>query len=142
MTSKSSNQSTYLTADEKDLFELFYYAGVTIDPQVEKIIVDLLNKDIHPQAILDVIVKLAARSKYASAAAAPSEQQQQLQVKTSSSARESSRERRLQREVAKSQHTRVKATLGSATTKPVSVQGSRNVPLKKSYARKTEKPAK
>lgn len=53
-----------LNGDEKELWELCYYAGVTLDLQVGKIIMDLLGMDIHPKAILEVLEGMARNSKY------------------------------------------------------------------------------
>ena len=59
-------RSTNLNPEETDLWELCYYAGVTIDPQVFHVLVDLLHMDVHPKAVLDVLKSIAPHSKYAS----------------------------------------------------------------------------
>lgn len=61
----SIRRATNLTSEEIDLWELCYYAGVTIDPQVFRILVDLLHMDVHPKAVLDVLKSIAPYSKYA-----------------------------------------------------------------------------
>ena len=62
--STSIRRATNLTSEELDLWELCYYAGVTIDPQVFRILVDLLHMDVHPKAVLDVLKSIAPYSKY------------------------------------------------------------------------------
>ena len=64
-TSSSMRHSTTLNPEELDLWELCYYGGVTIDPQVFRILVDLLRMDVHPKAVLDVLKSIAPHSKFA-----------------------------------------------------------------------------
>ena len=59
-------RSTNLSPDETDLWELCHYAGVTIDPLIFRVLVDLLNMDVHPKAVMDVLKDIVPHSKYVS----------------------------------------------------------------------------
>jgi len=48
--------------EEADLYELSQLAGVTLDPNVFKIIVDLLKMNTHPTAIVQVLKKMSLGS--------------------------------------------------------------------------------
>jgi len=63
--STSVLQPTNLSPEETDLWELCYYAGVTIDPQMFHYIVELLNRNVHPQAVYDVLKMIVPHSEYA-----------------------------------------------------------------------------
>ena len=67
MSSSSSRVSvirTTLSPDEKDLWELCYYAGVKFDPNVAKYVMELLHHGIHPESILAMLEKMSKESKY------------------------------------------------------------------------------
>lgn len=61
----TSIRHTSLTPGETDLWELCYYAGIMVDPQVFRILVDLLRMDVHPKAIIEVLKGMISNSKYA-----------------------------------------------------------------------------
>ncbi|KAG7498822.1 hypothetical protein JOB18_021649 [Solea senegalensis] len=49
-----------LTAEEAELFELTQAAGITIDQEVFKIIVDLLKMNVAPQAVFQTLKLMCA----------------------------------------------------------------------------------
>ena len=63
---RRTTNSVNLSSEERDLWELCYYAGVIIDPQIFHVLVDLLNMDIDPNAVLKVLKTIAPYSKFAS----------------------------------------------------------------------------
>lgn len=63
-TSRVSVIRTTLSPDEKDLWELSYYAGVKFDPNVAKYVMELLHHGIHPDSILAMLEKMSEESKY------------------------------------------------------------------------------
>lgn len=67
--SSVNRRSMKLNTDELELWEMFHYAGVTLDPQVFRAILDLIHLDIQPKAILDVLESVAPNSKHFVAAA-------------------------------------------------------------------------
>ena len=62
--SATSRRSIVLTPDELEIWELYYYAGLTVDPQVFRAIFDLIRMDIHPKAVMDVLESIVKQSKY------------------------------------------------------------------------------
>lgn len=64
--SSVSRRSIVLNPEELELWEMYYYAGLTIDPKVFRAVLDLLHLDIHPKAIMDMLEKVLAASKYSS----------------------------------------------------------------------------
>nr|XP_026695052.1 mitotic-spindle organizing protein 2B-like [Ciona intestinalis] len=65
----SVHRNNILGPEETDLWELCYYGGLTVDPQVFKILLDLLHMDIHPKAVLEVLKEVTSHSKYSKPAA-------------------------------------------------------------------------
>ncbi|XP_039270125.1 uncharacterized protein LOC120344869 [Styela clava] len=59
-----TRRSIKLNSDELDLWEMFHYAGLTLDPQVFRVILDLIRLDIQPKAILDVLESVCPNSKH------------------------------------------------------------------------------
>lgn len=49
-----------LTAEEAELYELCSLAGVTIDPDVFKSLVDLLRMNVAPSAVAQMVHSMAA----------------------------------------------------------------------------------
>ncbi|CAK8694507.1 unnamed protein product [Clavelina lepadiformis] len=64
LTSVGSRRNTLLSSEETELWELCYYGGVMMDPQVFRVVLDLLHMGIHPNATLDVLKKASHHSKY------------------------------------------------------------------------------
>nr|CAB3264170.1 mitotic-spindle organizing protein 2B-like [Phallusia mammillata] len=60
----STRRSAALNPEEQDLWELCYYAGLTTDPKVFRILMDLLRMDVHPQAVINVLKNITPKSKY------------------------------------------------------------------------------
>ncbi|XP_016894258.1 mitotic-spindle organizing protein 2 isoform X2 [Cynoglossus semilaevis] len=54
-----------LTAEETELFELTQAAGITIDQEVFKIIVDLLKMNVAPQAVFQTLKAMCAGQRVA-----------------------------------------------------------------------------
>lgn len=61
--SSVSRRSVVLNPEELELWEMYYYAGLTVDPKVFRAILDLLHLDIHPKAIMDMLEKVLSASK-------------------------------------------------------------------------------
>lgn len=71
-----------LNPDEMDLWELYYYAGLTVDPQVFRIIIDLVKLDVHPKAISDTLSSVIQKSKYYPAESAKKDNNKQESKKS------------------------------------------------------------
>ncbi|KAM9306828.1 mitotic-spindle organizing protein 2-like [Pholidichthys leucotaenia] len=54
-----------LTAEETELFELTQAAGITVDQEVFKIIVDLLKMNVAPQAVFQTLKAMCAGQRVA-----------------------------------------------------------------------------
>lgn len=54
-----------LTAEEMELFELTQAAGITVDQEVFKIIVDLLKMNVAPQAVFQTLKAMCAGQRVA-----------------------------------------------------------------------------
>uniref|UniRef100_A0A1A8FTA4 Mitotic spindle organizing protein 2B n=2 Tax=Nothobranchius korthausae TaxID=1143690 RepID=A0A1A8FTA4_9TELE len=54
-----------LSAEESELFELTQAAGITVDQEVFKIIVDLLKMNVAPQAVFQTLKAMCAGQKVA-----------------------------------------------------------------------------
>ncbi|KAG7238600.1 hypothetical protein INR49_030674 [Caranx melampygus] len=61
-----------LSAEEMELFELTQAAGITVDQEVFKIIVDLLKMNVAPQAVFQTLKAMCAGQRVAESAGAES----------------------------------------------------------------------
>jgi len=61
-----------LNAEESELFELTQAAGITIDQEIFKIIVDLLKMNVPPQAVFQTLKSMCAGQRIADATLADS----------------------------------------------------------------------
>ncbi|XP_030597956.1 mitotic-spindle organizing protein 2 isoform X1 [Archocentrus centrarchus] len=61
-----------LSAEEMELFELTQAAGITVDQEVFKIIVDLLKMNVAPQAVFQTLKAMCAGQRVAESCAADS----------------------------------------------------------------------
>ena len=52
-----------LTLDEAELYELSQLAGVTLDPNVFKIILDLLKMNVAPVAVLQMLMSMLGQQR-------------------------------------------------------------------------------
>ncbi|XP_016894260.1 mitotic-spindle organizing protein 2 isoform X4 [Cynoglossus semilaevis] len=113
-----------LTAEETELFELTQAAGITIDQEVFKIIVDLLKMNVAPQAVFQTLKAMCAGQRVAdscggesvsvSVTAAPAETR--VRSKTGASHGEKSRETSSQRVQRQPSATRGQKTKSSGSS--------------------------
>ncbi|XP_015246906.1 PREDICTED: mitotic-spindle organizing protein 2-like isoform X4 [Cyprinodon variegatus] len=61
-----------LNAEESELFELTQAAGITVDQEVFKIIVDLLKMNVAPQAVFQTLKAMCAGQRVAESCGDPS----------------------------------------------------------------------
>ncbi|XP_071179563.1 mitotic-spindle organizing protein 2B-like [Mytilus edulis] len=52
-----------LTLDEAELYELSQLAGITLDPNVFKIILDLLKMNVAPTAVLQMLMSMLGQQR-------------------------------------------------------------------------------
>ena len=95
--SSLSRKTVSLSPEEKDLWELCHYAGVTIDPAFTKIILDLLKMNVHPKAICQVLNEMIPNSKYFKKYASKNQDTSKTSASSKASAPDDSSKGRLSR---------------------------------------------